>query len=407
MATAPVAPCALASGVNDREVSVRLGHNQTSGGTFIEKHPPSSKQQAAAASVGRKATPAMVIVDTLSAPKDNFPVSPVESNRRCSPTAPLHDGSCDPASAATGSLCVARPNCTPPSPSSLFSCSPTPTPTSPATPTISPTTSPTTTAAACSPFANSSLTATVTAVCAAAALGPQLREPVRSLAVMTNWTPSGSVSTRQNDGHQFHGPGDHHMGKLGRAQDQQFVYPQLLVPERQRSSNFVTVPKGVRQYRNESQQQQQQQSHSRTYPMTYLRPIPPLIPVAAAAPPSTTSYSNHHHHHYPRQPLYSTLQPTAAATTTAVESEGPPRKCSRFRSGEHITETRDFSPSPPSPSSSTAAATTTTTSHLHAHCFPTLMESGLPQTTKADGLRSTSVIRFAHRPSSNASPTTK
>ena len=179
--------------------------------------------------------------------------------------------------------------------------------------------------------------------------------------------------------------------QMPRDRRSNFAYPQLLNPSvRHRSTGLGSVEfKSMRHY---SIQPQQSDCSS-----TYLRPMPPLIPVSTATPPSCS-----------RSPLRLTSQSAPEFAVDCSQSDGPPRKSSRFRHGgdgerggsgsgansDGSSESLDRSP--PSPTSS-----------MMIMPFPTLTESPLPVAAEParppGGSRSTSVIRFAHRPNSTSS----
>ena len=125
-------------------------------------------------------------------------------------------------------------------------------------------------------------------------------------------------------------------------------------------------------------------------PMTYLRPMPPLIPVTA----STLARSGQ------QQQQLNDLQslPPVVVDSSLNNSRGPPRKSFRFRDGGcgrtggcdgSGSESSDHSPA-----SSTSSS-------------PPLVEQNnllpTPNAAADQAHRSTSVIQFAHRPSSNNS----
>lgn len=193
-----------------------------------------------------------------------------------------------------------------------------------------------------------------------------------------------------------------------------FAYPQLLNATR---PGGLPVPVDCKRY-NFSGHLQQQQSFkpvsnpagSVDYsPMTYLRPMPPLIPVTAAGPllaVSPTSLRtlerlNSVAGHSSAADASAAVPPALRPLDGSATTHGPPRKSSRFRGGEGSGSAGDggcnseSSDSPPSSASSSPSLMLTdvaASDSQSAHPLP-------------DGLRSTSVIRFAHRPSSSSSPT--
>jgi len=178
-------------------------------------------------------------------------------------------------------------------------------------------------------------------------------------------------------------------------EDHKFAFPQLLVPSNQ---SLKTESKSARQYGRESIQQ------SGYHPLTYLRPIPPLIPVSTGASPSPTFHSNIRLSKISTPELNNQhLHSRSNSLPDCAPSKGPPRKSSRFRYNEDTADGSGIGGSLDNSSQCLPHVTT----HSSSNCFPTLMESPLPQTTKPDELRSTSVICFAHRPSSSTAPSTK
>ena len=180
--------------------------------------------------------------------------------------------------------------------------------------------------------------------------------------------------------------------------DYNFALPQLLIPGHQRA-NFMNNPKSVRQYGKETPQQ------SGCYPMTYLRPIPQLIPVSAGA--STTFNSNMCRSKVTAPELLennTALHLTSTADCPPVK--GPPRKSFRFRYSEDMDVSEMGGPSdqllqcPP-------AVMNMGSSYSSSNSLPRLVENPVVHATKADESRSTSVICFAHRPSSSTTPSTK
>lgn len=136
-------------------------------------------------------------------------------------------------------------------------------------------------------------------------------------------------------------------------------------------------------------------------PMTYLRPMPPLIPVTVAAPLMAASPTRLRS--FERLNGQSETSSGVGANLRDGSSpvhRGPPRKSSRFRAGEGSGSAGDnggqseSSDSPTSSASSSPSLMTDVVIAVDGQTMPI-----------ADSLRSTSVIRFAHRPSASSSPT--
>jgi len=185
--------------------------------------------------------------------------------------------------------------------------------------------------------------------------------------------------------------------------DSNFAYPQLLSSTRHCSTNkrhpeqfnknrhLLGSQSPLQKHGVSQLQTQQLDLHSETpTPMTYLRPMPPLIPVTA----STLARSGQ------QQQSLNDLQslPPVAVDSSLNNSRGPPRKSFRFRDGGcgrtggcdgSSSESSDHSPA-----SSTSSS-------------PPLVEQNnllpTPNAAADQAHRSTSVIQFAHRPSSNNS----
>lgn len=195
-----------------------------------------------------------------------------------------------------------------------------------------------------------------------------------------------------------------------------FAYPQLLNATR---SGGLAVQVDSKRLAHHLQQQQPFKNQSTVgnnhptgsvdySPMTYLRPMPPLIPVTAAGPllaASPTSLRTLERH--PSVTGHSSAGDSLAAVPPALRpldgsatTHGPPRKSSRFRGGEGSGSAGDggcnseSSDSPPSSASSSPSLMLTDVAASDSQSAHPL----------SDGLRSTSVIRFAHRPSSSSSP---
>ena len=215
-----------------------------------------------------------------------------------------------------------------------------------------------------------------------------------------------------------------------------FAYPQLLNATKDRLALPATpsidpkrlVPHNFSSHNTPQQQQQlssafkhhQQQSapvnfassasqmDRESYPQqmtTYLRPMPPLIPVTAGPLLTNTATSlrsameQQRSNHSNSSAGQSSAADSSAAVPPALRPldgsttiHGPPRKSSRFR-GESSTGDGESSDSRSSSASSS----------------PLLMLTDvLPEATPLpDPLRSTSVIRFAHRPNSSPPPSSK
>lgn len=194
-----------------------------------------------------------------------------------------------------------------------------------------------------------------------------------------------------------------------------FAYPQLLNATRDRLAGLPVAaidPKNLRHnFGGQHLQQQPQQPTNqfkqtssnnqpveRDYsPMTYLRPMPPLIPVTVAGPIMAASPPSHRS--LERLSSHSTSESSAGVPRQldgSSTTHGPPRKSSRFRGGEGSGSAGDNGcESSDSPTSSASSS-------------PSLMtdQVGDGQSVPiADSLRSTSVIRFAHRPCASSSPT--
>ena len=182
-----------------------------------------------------------------------------------------------------------------------------------------------------------------------------------------------------------------------------FAYPQLLSSTRHhRSDNKVrsepanksprymssSSPQQQKHTTNVQQQQQANLHEDPSSSMTYLRPMPPLIPVTAA----TIQIPRHHALGSDHQSVPPLLEPLT------ISSRGPPRKSSRFRDSGSSGRAGgcDGSGSESSDHSPISSASSS----------PPLFEQNHNLSTSAaadQGLRSTSVIQFAHRPSSNNS----
>ena len=165
----------------------------------------------------------------------------------------------------------------------------------------------------------------------------------------------------------------------------------------QQQSAPVNFASSASQMDRESYPQHQQMT-------TYLRPMPPLIPVTAGpllatAPTSLRSNameqqrSNHNNSsagHSSAADSSAAVPPALRPLDGSTTIHGPPRKSSRFRGGESSTGDGESSDSRSSSASSS----------------PLLMLTDVlaEATPLPDPLRSTSVIRFAHRPNSSPPP---
>jgi hypothetical protein len=147
--------------------------------------------------------------------------------------------------------------------------------------------------------------------------------------------------------------------------------------------------------------------HQHQQMTTYLRPMPPLIPVTATGPLLATTPTSLRslEQRPPHQPMagHSSAPDSSAAVPPALRpldgsaaaTYGPPRKSSRFRGGEN---------------GSTGDGESSDSRSSSASSSPSLMLNDVMAETAAvaasnpvlpDPLRSTSVIRFAHRPNSS------
>ena len=197
-----------------------------------------------------------------------------------------------------------------------------------------------------------------------------------------------------------------------------FAYPQLLNATRDRLVGLPVAaaaagdPKigGRHNFSDHLQSLKQSSSNqpARTMekdfsPMTYLRPMPPLIPVTAAGPLMATSptslRSMDRLSGHSASDSSSAGPPPLHRLDGSSTSRGPPRKSSRFRGCEGSGSTGDGGGNSESSDSP----------HSSASSSPSLMTMDAATDSQGapipDALRSTSVIRFAHRPSSSSSPT--
>lgn len=193
-----------------------------------------------------------------------------------------------------------------------------------------------------------------------------------------------------------------------------FAYPQLLNATRERLAGIPVAaavdPKNGRHnfgghlqpFKQSSNQQTGQSSDREFSPMTYLRPMPPLIPVTVAGPLMATSPTSLRSlerlagHSAPD--ASGAVPPALRQLDGSSTSRGPPRKSSRFRGGEGSGSAGDGG----------ANSESSDSPHSSASSSPSLMTDVATDSQGApipDPLRSTSVIRFAHRPSSSSSPT--
>lgn len=232
------------------------------------------------------------------------------------------------------------------------------------------------------------------------------------------------------------------MANLQHQQEQRaashFAYPQLLNatkdrlalpvpsdPKRLVPHNFTAQhqPASLKHHHQQQQQQQHQPApinfppsssgslDREGYPhqqmtTTYLRPMPPLIPVTATGPllAATPTSLRSLEQRPPHQPMagHSSAPDSSAAVPPALRpldgsaaaTHGPPRKSSRFRGGENGS-TGDGESSD-SRSSSASSSPSLMLTDVMAEVAAVASNPVLP-----DPLRSTSVIRFAHRPNSS------
>jgi hypothetical protein len=238
------------------------------------------------------------------------------------------------------------------------------------------------------------------------------------------------------------------MANLQHQQEQRaashFAYPQLLNatkdrlalphvpsdPKRLVPHNFTAQHQPASLKHHQQQQQQHQPApinfppssiagsldregypHQHQQMTTYLRPMPPLIPVTATGPllAATPTSLRSLEQRPPHQPMasHSSAPDSSAAIPPALRpldgsaaaTHGPPRKSSRFRGGENGStgdgESSDSRSS--SASSSPSLMLTDVMAEAAAASNPVL----------PDPLRSTSVIRFAHRPNSSPPSSSK
>lgn len=149
--------------------------------------------------------------------------------------------------------------------------------------------------------------------------------------------------------------------------------------------------------------------HQHQQMTTYLRPMPPLIPVTATGPLLATTPTSLRslEQRPPHQPMagHSSAPDSSAAVPPALRpldgsaaaTYGPPRKSSRFRGGENGS-TGDGESSD-SRSSSASSSPSLMLNDVMAETAAVAVAASNP--VLPDPLRSTSVIRFAHRPNSS------